>query len=44
MSKEEFTEYYTRKISELTQRRNPSNYTNWWDYQKAERMLKKSRF
>lgn len=44
MSKEEFAKYYTRKISELTQRRNLSNHTNWWNYQKAERMLKKAGF
>ncbi len=44
MSKEEFAEYYTRKIPELTQRRNPGNHTNWWNYQKAERMLKKAGF
>lgn len=44
MSREEFADFYTKKIPRSSQSVHPENHINWWNYDKLEKMLVKSGF
>jgi ubiquinone/menaquinone biosynthesis C-methylase UbiE len=44
MSKEKFADYYTNKIPISSQKQKANNHINWWNFEKARKMLKKAGF
>ena len=44
MKKEEFADYYTKKIPRESQKEFTGKHINWWNYEKLSNMLKNAKF
>ena len=44
MTKEEFADYYTKKVPRETRKQFTGKHINWWNYEKLSNMLKNAKF